>query len=105
MERTRSRQEISPLLQGASGVVLLLAMLLGVVGTIYKFVQPGGWLTTFATQGLPGGLTAFAALVAICALALVVPERHAPWRKNFLIYGFACVGGYYLLQLATRGTF
>ncbi len=105
MERIRSSHAISPLLQGISGVVLLLAMLLGVVGTIYKFVQPGGWLTTLATQGLPGGLTAFAALVAICALALVVPERHAPWRKNLLLYGFAGAGGYYLLQLATRGTF
>lgn len=105
MERTRPRQEIFPLMQGVSGVALLLAMLLGVVGTIYKFVQPGGWLTELATQGLPGGLTAFAALVAICALALVVPERHAPWRKNFLLYGFAGAGGYYLLQLATRGTF
>lgn len=104
VQRTQHKQKVSPLFQGLGGLLLLAATLAGVVGTVYKFMEPGGWLAVLADRGIPGGLVAFGALVAVGALAVIGPQRPRRWSGNIVMYLFAGAGAYFLAHLLARGT-
>ena len=95
-------------IQFAGGFVLLVLIMLGVGGTIYKLIAPEGWLAQLIGGSL-NYLGAIAlALVGVAAFAWFAQDQITPTRSNrvgdWWVYVFAATGLIYAGQIFFRGT-
>jgi hypothetical protein len=90
------------------GCGVLALVLVGVCGTIYKMISPGGWITQAFGYAVSAGSAVLVSLAMIALLAWFSHGRFSPRGRNrhagLFVYGFALAGIVYLLQLL-RGTF
>lgn len=95
--------------QTLAGCAIAVLVMLGVGGTFYNVVAPGGWLAQLLGQREAGGLVALVALLtAAAALWMLRDEVPALRRGRFselFVYMIATAGGLYVLQLALKGFF
>jgi hypothetical protein len=96
------------LVQFAGGFVLLVLIMLGVGGTIYKLIAPEGWLAQLIGGSL-NSLGAIAlALVGVAMFAWFAQDQIAPTRRDKLgdwwVYVFAGAGLIYAGQFLIRGS-
>lgn len=109
MKTGNSRQEISEGLQACAGFVLLVLVLTGMSGTIYKLLSPDGWISHAFGRGLAAGMAAV--LVVLGFMLVVWLSRGAEITRmrqraaNAVVYLFAFAGFVYLAQYWTRGVF
>jgi hypothetical protein len=94
--------------QFAGGFVLLLLVMLGVGGTIYKLMAPEGWLSQLIGGSL-NYLGAMAlALVGVALFAWFAQDQIAQTRRDkvgdWWVYVFAGAGLIYAGQIFFRGT-
>ncbi len=91
------------------GFVLML-MLLGIGGGLYKFLRPGGWLSRFA-GGLmdAGGWAALFGVGVLLGFSLLVrewlddPDRSGS-RGDVLLYAAMSLGVFFAFELLVNGT-
>lgn len=109
MKTEHSRQEISEGLQACVGFVLLVLVLAGMSGTIYKLLSPDGWIAHAFGRGVSAGV---AAVLVVLGFVLVVwlnrgveVTRTRQRAGNAVVYLFAFAGFVYLAQYWTRGAF
>ena len=92
--------------QVAFGYLLALCVLAGICGTIYKLIEPGGWLAQVFGRSATAGAVTLAALVLIAGLSWF--SNSAPrWRSRVAdasLYGLAAAGIYYLARLWMKGS-
>lgn len=95
-------------LQFTGGFLLLVLIMLGVGGTIYKLISPEGWLAQLLGGSL-NSLSAIAlALVGVAMFAWFAQDQIAQTRRDkvgdWWVYVFAAAGLIYAGQIFLRGT-
>lgn len=103
----RLKQELYSIAQAAVGLAVLLLVMAGIGGTIYKVISPEGWLSQAFGRSLSAGAAALGSLALVVLLAWFSRSwgdvRNRTLASDFLIYGFAAAGFLYLAQLWLRG--
>ena len=101
--------ETSAFFHVIAGVAIAQLVMLGVGGTVYNLVAPGGWLAKAFGRSLAGGLAAILALLIIGACAWLTRSWISLGARNrhpeLFVYGFAIVGALYAVQFLARGGF
>ena len=104
----RLKQELYSIVQAAVGLGVLVLVLAGIGGTIYKVISPEGWLAQAFGRSLSAGAAALGSLALVGGLAWFSRSWGDVSRRtlvsDFLVYGFAAAGILYLAQYWTRGT-
>lgn len=104
----RYKQELYSIAQAAVGFGVLVLVLAGIAGTIYKVISPEGWVAQAFGRSLSAGAAALGSLALVGGLAWFSRSRGDVGRRtlvsDFLLYGFAAAGILYLAQLWTRGS-
>ena len=107
--KLKPMSDAAVLLQMIAGFVIVALVMLGVGGTLYKAMAPGGWLAQFLGGGVAGGFAATLALAAMGLLAWLTREWTSPLQRNRLselfVYGFAAAGAIYAARLLMDGSF
>ena len=105
----RYKQELYSIVQAIVGLAVLVLVLAGIGGTIYKVISPEGWLAQAFGRSLSAGVAALGSLTLVGGLAWFSRSWGDVSRRtlvsDFLIYGFAAAGFLYLAQVWTRGSF
>lgn len=103
----RYKNELYSIAQAAVGLAILGLVLTGIGGTIYKVISPEGWLAQAFGRSLSAGAAALGSLALVAGLAWFSRSWGDVTRRtlvsDFLVYGFAAAGFFYLAQLWTRG--
>jgi hypothetical protein len=103
-----AKGELYSIAQTLLGLAILVLVLAGIAGTIYKVISPEGWLAQAFGRSLSAGAAALGALALVGGLAWFSraqgTTRSRSLVSDFLVYGFAAAGFLYLAQFWTRGT-
>ena len=103
------KHELHTVGQVAYGLAVVLLVVLGIGGTIYKVISPEGWVANAFGRSFSAGVAALGSLVMIAALAWFSRGWSSPRSRNrfsdLLVYTFAAAGMLYLAQLWTKGSF
>ena len=93
--------------QSLLGFAVLVLLLVGLSGTIYKMLAPGGWIAQLFGRSISAGLGALAALGFIALIAWLTREYSSPrWRNRFsdlFVYGFTTAGLAYAVRFWMTG--
>jgi len=109
MEQTRTKpiSDSGILFRAIGGFATAVLVTLGVGGTVYQLVAPGGWLAKLFGRSLAGGLAAVLALMIIAACAWLTRSWISIGMRNrhpeLFVYGFALVGAIYAVQFLAKG--
>ena len=99
----RYKQELYSIMQGLVGVAVLVLVLAGIGGTIYKVISPEGWLAQALGRSLSAGVAALGSLALVGGLAWFSRSwgdlNRRTLASDFLVYGFAAAGFLYLAQI------
>jgi len=99
----RYKQELYSIMQGLVGVAVLVLVLAGIGGTIYKVISPDGWLAQALGRSLSAGVAALGSLALVGGLAWFSRSwgdlNRRTLASDFLVYGFAAAGFLYLAQI------
>ena len=105
--RTKPVSDTSAFLQAIVGFAVAALVMLGVGGTVYHMVAPGGWFALLFGRSLAGGLASVLALliIGLCAwlarhwISVGTRNRHS----DLFVYGFALAGAFYAIELFSKG--
>jgi len=104
----KMKQEAFSAFYAAIGCALLALVLVGVCGTIYKMISPGGWIAQAFGYAASAGSAVMFSLIIITVLAWLSHSHVSPRGRNrhagWFVYAFALAGAVYLMQIL-RGTF
>ncbi len=104
----RFRQEAYSAMYATVGCALLALVLVGVCGTIYKMISPGGWIAQAFGYAASASSAVLVSLLMIGVLSWFSHSRVSPRGRNrhvgLVVYAFALTGIVYLTQMY-RGTF
>jgi hypothetical protein len=107
MQGINPKHQSRELLQSGLAFLMIALVLLGIGGTIYKAISPGGWVAQAFGQGyVPGLLTVGALVTAGVVLRLSTSRSTRERRTRFadvLAYAFAAAGLAYALDFLRRG--
>lgn len=99
--------EVAGFLHAIAGFAIVVLVMIGFGGTIYKFIAPDGWFAQLFGQSAVGGLAVLLALLLIGASAWLLRAWVSITRRNryseVFVYVFAGVGLVYCAQLLMRG--
>lgn len=104
------KQELYAIGQAMVGALLLTLVMAGIGGTIYKIVEPEGWVAQAFGRSVSAGLVAIGSLLMVAGLAWFSRDwtTAAMYRTRFsiaLLYFFAGAGMLFLAQLVVGGAF
>lgn len=95
-------------LQFVAGFFLLALVMLGVGGTIYKLIAPGGWLAQLIGGSLSYLGAVVLALIGVAMFAWMTHDRITPARRDKIgdwwVYLCGAVGLIYAVQIAWQGS-
>jgi len=109
MERVKPKPlgELALLLEALAGFAVATLVMLGIGGSVYKLVAPGGWLAGVFGRSLAGGMAAILAFIIIGACIWLardwIPARTRNRSSELLAYGLAAAGAMYLAELLMKG--
>jgi hypothetical protein len=91
------------------GFTIVVLVMLGIGGTIYKVISPDGWVAQAFGRGLSAGTAALGSILLILVLAWFSRGWRSPRARNrfseLFVYTFAAAGLVYFAQLWTKGLF
>jgi protein-S-isoprenylcysteine O-methyltransferase Ste14 len=107
--RTKPVSDTSAFFQAIVGFAVAALVMLGVGGTVYRLVAPGGWLAQLFGRSLAGGMAAMLAflIIGLCAwlarswISVGARNRHS----DLFVYGFALAGACYAIEIFHKGGF
>ncbi len=103
------KHEIYTVGQVVLGFTVVVLVILGICGTIYKVISPDGWITQAFGRSFSAGTAALGSLCLIAGLAWFSRGWTSPRTRNrysdLMVYTFAAAGMFYLAQLWIKGTF
>jgi hypothetical protein len=103
----RPAGELAIFFRTIAGCALVILVVLGVGGTIYKVIAPDGWLAQLFGRNFAGGLVATLAFLTIAAAAWIVRELVPPGTRNrfpeLFVYTFAAAGCLYFMRFLFSG--
>jgi hypothetical protein len=89
------------------GAVVLILVVTGVAGTVYKIMAPDGWIADAFHRSTTSGLALIGALGVFGLFAWIsrgAAIRGRNQRAAFLVYTFAAAGLVYLARFWIHGT-
>lgn len=93
--------------QALAGFVIAALVMLGVGGSVYHLMAPGGWLAEVFDRSLAGGLAAILAFIVIGVCVWMTREWISVKARNryseLFVYAFAGAGALYLIELLMKG--
>lgn len=105
--RVKHVSDTSAFFQAIVGFAIAVLVMLGVGGTVYQLVAPGGWLAQVFGRSLAGGMVAFLGLLIIGLCAWLARSWISVGSRNrhsdLFVYGFAAAGAFYTIEVFTRG--
>ena len=106
--RTKHLNDTSAFFHAIAGVAVAALVMLGIGGTVYNLIVPGGWLAQAFERSVAGGTAAVLALLMIAASAWLTRGLFSSSTRNrypeFFVYGLAVLGAIYSAQfLVQRG--
>ena len=103
------RQSTQGFGQALAGFGMLVLMLLGLSGTIYKLLAPGGWIVQVFGRSFLAGLVVLAGLAFLGALSWLAREYAGYGSRSrfadLFVYGFTAAGLVYAVRFWFTGTF
>lgn len=101
--------EAAGFVEAIVGFVIALLVMLGFGGTVYKMIEPGGWIAQVFGRSLAGGMAVLLALGMIGASAWLLRAWITITQRNryseLFVYVFAGVGLVYSAQILMKGGF
>lgn len=101
------KHELVSVGQALYGFAIVVLVMFGIGGTIYKLIAPDGWVAQAFGRSLSAGAAALGSLLMIAALAWFSRGWTSPRSRNrfteLWVYTFAAAGLVYLAQLWTKG--
>ena len=95
--------------QALFGFSVLVLMLLGITGTIYKLLAPGGWIAQAFGRGMTSGLVVLAALAFLGMVSWFSRSYagygHRTRFSDLVVYGFTAAGLVYAVRFGMTGIF
>lgn len=105
--RTKPASDTSAFFQAIAGVAVAALVMLGVGGTAYNLLVPGGWLAQVFSRSLAGGLAAILAFLIMGLCAKSAYKLNSTGSRNrfseVFVYGFAAAGAIYALGYLVHG--
>ena len=103
----RHESDTGASLRELAGLAIAVLVMLGVGGTAFHLVAPGGWLALLFDRSLAGGIAALLSFVLIGVSAWLISgwisvtgiNRYA----DVLVYVFAAAGFLYAVAMLSRG--
>lgn len=109
MQSIKQRQDSGNFLQAVWGFGLVVLVLVGICGTIYKLLSPDGWIAGLMGRGFSGGVAAIGMMIIFGVIGWVARSwgsaRQQAGVADIAVYAFAAAGFLYSFQLWTKGTF
>ena len=105
MQNTKPRplSDTSTFFHAIAGMAIALLVMVGVAGTIYKLVAPGGWFGQLFDRSLAGGMGAILALLVIGLCVFLTQAWVSVTNRNrysaAFVYVFALAGALYSVEL------
>jgi len=103
------KEELTTLRHVTLGLVVVLLVLMGIGGTIYKVIAPNGWIALAFGRSVSAGAAALGSLLMITTLAWFSRGRGTGRTRqrysDLVVYSFAAAGLVYLAQLWLKGSF
>jgi hypothetical protein len=91
------------------GFCLVVMVVLGIGGTIYKLLSPSGWIAGLLGRGFSGGVAAVGLMIVFGVIGWVARNwtttREQAATATFVVYVFAAAGLLYSFQLWSKGSF
>jgi len=107
--RTHAHSKLKPasetglFFQSVLGLAVAALVMLGVGGTIYHLVAPGGWIAQLFGRSLAGGMAGLLALFFVGLAAWLTRAWTSITQRNryseVFVYGFAATGLVYAVQM------
>lgn len=105
--RVKHVSDTGAFFQAIVGFAVAALVMLGVGGTVYHLVAPGGWLALIFGRSLAGGLAAVLAFLIIGLCGWLVRSWISVGARNrhsdLFVYGFVVAGGFYAIEMFTKG--
>lgn len=109
MHSIRQPKQSSVFFQTLWGFFMVVFVLVGIVGTIYKLLAPSGWIAGLMGRGFSGGVAAIGLMVVFGVVGWIArtwtTTREQAAGANLVVYLFAAAGLLYSFQLWSKGTF
>src|SRR5574341_643328 len=106
--KSKTESRLPEALHFVGGFLLLALVMLGIGGTIYKLLAPGGWLAQLVGGNLGHGGALFLALGGVALFAWATHDRISPGRRDRIgdwwIYLCSAVGLAYLVLMVVQGS-
>ena len=100
------KHDTGNLIQAVWGFGLVVMVLFGICGTIYKLLAPSGWIAALMGRGFSGGVAAIGLLVVFGVIGWVARSwtttREQAGMANVVVYVFAAAGVLYSFQLWSK---
>lgn len=97
------------LFQATWGFALVLMVIVGICGTIYKLLAPSGWIASMLGRGFSGGVAAIGLMIVFGVVGWVArtwtTTRQHSGMTDLTVYVFAAAGALYSFQFWTKGVF
>jgi hypothetical protein len=101
--KARHAGETSAFFQSLLGFAIAALVMLGVGGTVYHLVSPGGWIAQLFGRSLAGGMAGLLALFMVGLAAWLTRAWTSVTQRNryseVFVYGFAATGLVYAVQM------
>ena len=102
-------QPVGNFVQTLWGFFLVVGVVLGICGTIYKLLSPGGWVAALMGQGFSGGVAAIGLLIVFSIIGWITRNwtttREQAGAATLVVYLFAAAGALFAFQFWSKGTF
>jgi hypothetical protein len=106
--RLRQASDSGVFFQALAGFAIAVLVMLGVGGTVYKMIVPGGWFAHLFGRSLAGGMAVLVTLamigVSIWLMRAWVSITQRNRYSELFVYLFAGVGFVYAVQIFMRGS-
>jgi predicted phage tail protein len=105
----RYRHDSGGLIQTLWGFCLVVMVVFGICGTIYKLLAPTGWIAALMGRGFSGGVAAIGLMIVFGVIGWIARSwtttREQANVANLVVYVFAAAGLLYSFQLWSKGAF
>ncbi len=109
MQSIKHKHDTGTLAQAVWGFGLVLMVVIGICGTIYKLLSPAGWIAGLLGSGYSGGVAAGGLMLIFGAIGWMsrtfTSVRQQSSSADFVVYVFAAAGLLYAFQYWNRGVF
>src|SRR4029079_8658973 len=99
--------DTSAFFQAIAGFAVAVLVMVGIGGSVYSMVAPGGWLAQVFERSFAGGLAAILALLVIGLCVKLTHKLISAGDRNryseLFVYCFAAVGAIYAFQYFVKG--